>query len=325
MLAIQGPRSREVLEKSKLLGDLPGRLGDLQYYHFVSGEVDGAPILVSRTGYTGEIGFEVFVPPRLAGDLWDELLERGSAAGIGPAGLGARDTLRFEVCFSLYGHELAEDVSPLESGIGWTVKLKKPDFIGKAALVRLKQQGLPRQLVGFEIPAGERAIARQGYELRSEGMRAGIVTSGTWAPTLERSLGLALVDVAVVSAPLAVQVRGRDVPVSVVPIPFHKPVARGWWGMAGARRCHPLRGRSSRTWQSRFRKTSSITEEPSGCMSPMMAPKQRWGSRPRSEGARGHRLRRVAARGHGAHTDGFLRHDRGRQDGRRPLPPLSGE
>jgi aminomethyltransferase len=227
LLAVQGPRSLEILEKSKLLGGLAAQLRGLAYYHFVFGEINGAPISVSRTGYTGEKGYEVFVPPALAGDLWDEVLRLGAAAGLGPAGLGARDTLRFEVCFSLYGHELAEDVTPLESGIGWTVKLKKPDFIGKDALVRTKAAGLPRKLVGFEIAAGERAIPRQGYEMRAGGKTVGVVTSGTWSPTLERSLGLALVATAAAAGPLAVAVRGRDVPVQTQPIPFHEPVARG--------------------------------------------------------------------------------------------------
>jgi aminomethyltransferase len=227
LLAVQGPRSLEVLEQSKLLGSIPKRLRDVPYYHFLAEAVDGESLTVSRTGYTGELGYEVFVPTTRAVALWDELLERGRGARIGPAGLGARDTLRFEVCFSLYGHELGEDVSPLESGIGWTVKLKKPDFIGKAALVRQKAQGLPRKLVGFEIASEERAIARQGYEMRAGDRNVGTVTSGTWTPTLERTLGLALVETAAASGPLAVRIRGRDVPVEIVPIPFHKPVARG--------------------------------------------------------------------------------------------------
>jgi aminomethyltransferase len=227
LLAVQGPRSLEVVAGSRLLGDLPRRLADLPYYHFVSGEVDGEPVSISRTGYTGEVGFEVFVPPHRAGNLWDELLARGGALGLGPAGLGARDTLRFEVCFSLYGHELLEDVSPLEAGIGWTVKLKKPSFIGKAALERQKAQGLPRRLVGFEVASEERAIARQGYEVRARGRRVGAVTSGTWAPTLEKSLALALVDAGAANEPLHVVVRGREIPVQTLPLPFHKPVARG--------------------------------------------------------------------------------------------------
>lgn len=226
LLAVQGPQSRAVLEASTLLGDLPRRLAGLPYYHFVSGTVDGTPVTLSRTGYTGEHGYEVFVPPARAVDVWDELLERGRALGLGPAGLGARDTLRFEVCFCLYGHELGEDTSPLEAGIGWTVKLRKPRFIGKEALVRQKAAGLSRKLVGIEIPSEARAIARQGFEVRSGGRRVGVVTSGTWAPTLERSLALALVEGAAAPGPLDVVVRSREVRVAIRPIPFRNPVAR---------------------------------------------------------------------------------------------------
>jgi aminomethyltransferase len=227
LIAVQGPRSRELLQRSHLLGDLPRQLAALPYYWFVSGTADGAPVRISRTGYTGELGYEVFVPPARAADLWDELMTAGRDLQAGPAGLGARDTLRFEVCFSLYGHELEEDVSPLEAGISWTVKLKKPRFIGKAALEQLKAAGLPRRLVGFEIAGEERAIARQGCEMRAAGRAVGKVTSGTWAPTLERSMGLALVAADAATAPLHVVVRGREVPVRGLPIPFHKPVARG--------------------------------------------------------------------------------------------------
>lgn len=224
LLAVQGPRSLEVLESCRTLGDLAPRLRALDYYAFARGDVGGRPGLVSRTGYTGERGYEVFVDPDRAGDVWDEILACGRDRGLGPAGLGARDTLRFEVCFCLYGNELAEDVSPLEAGIGWTVKLRKPHFIGRAALERQKRDGLRRRLVGFEVQ--DRVIARHGFEVRSDGRRVGVVTSGTFAPTLGRSLGLALVESAAAAGPLAVVVRDREVPVRLVPIPFHAPVAR---------------------------------------------------------------------------------------------------
>jgi aminomethyltransferase len=226
LLAVPGPRSLEVLQASRLLAKLAPRFGALRYYWFTAGDIGGRPGLVSRTGYTGELGFEIFVDPAVAGDLWDELLQRGRGLGLGPAGLGARDTLRFEVCFCLYGNELSEDVSPLESGIGWTVKLKKPRFIGKPALERLKAAGLPRRLVGFEVPAESRAIARHGFEVRAGERTVGTVTSGTFAPTLGRSLGLALVDTAAAGGPLAVRIRTRDVAVQPVPMPFYKPAPR---------------------------------------------------------------------------------------------------
>jgi aminomethyltransferase len=227
LLAVQGPRSLEVLERCRTLGALAAGLRGLAYYRFVHGEVDGAPLVVSRTGYTGELGYEIYLPPARAGALWDELLVRGRPSGLGPAGLGARDTLRFEVGYCLYGHELEEDVSPLEAGIGWTVKLKKPDFLGRTALFEQKAAGLPRRLVGFEIPDEARAIARQGYEVRRDGRQVGRVTSGTWAPTVGKSLGLALVESAAAGGPLAVAVRGREVGVRIVPVPFHAPGGRG--------------------------------------------------------------------------------------------------
>jgi aminomethyltransferase len=228
LLALQGPRSLEVLEACKRLGPLARRLRELQYYWFVRGNLDGSagvePAIVSRTGYTGELGFEIFLDNAGAGDLWDEILERGRGLGIGPAGLGARDTLRFEVSFCLYGNELSEEVSPLESGIGWTVKLKKARFVGKPALERLKAAGLPRKLVGFEVQ--DRAIARHGFEVVAAGRTVGSVTSGTWSPTLQRSLGMSLVETAAATGPLAVRIRGRDIPVQVVQMPFHKPAPR---------------------------------------------------------------------------------------------------
>ncbi len=224
LLALQGPESTAILSASKLIGGLAGKLAALDYYEFALGEVDGAPMVVSRTGYTGERGYEIYLPPDRAGDLWDELSDKGRAHGLGPAGLGARDTLRFEVGFCLYGNELEEDISPLEAGIGWTVKLRKPKFLGKAALERQKANGLPRTLIGFEVQ--ERAIARHGFEVVASGREVGRVTSGTWSPSLERSLGLALVQTAAAATPLAVRIRGRDVPVQVVPIPFRKPLSR---------------------------------------------------------------------------------------------------
>jgi aminomethyltransferase len=228
LLALQGPRSLEVLEACTRLGPLARRLRELPYYWFARGSLDGSasgdPVLVSRTGYTGELGFEIFVENARAGELWDEILERGRRHGIGPAGLGARDTLRFEVSYCLYGNELSEDVSPLESGIGWTVKLKKSHFIGKPALERLKAAGLPHKLVGFEVQ--QRAIARHGFEVVAGLRPVGSVTSGTWSPTLGRSLGMALVETAAATGPLGVRIRGRDVPVQSVPMPFYKPAPR---------------------------------------------------------------------------------------------------
>ncbi len=216
LLALQGPRSADILRRSRVLATLSERLGALSYYHFVPGA--GDVLCVSRTGYTGEAGYEIYLRPRLAADLWDDLCAEGGALGLGPAGLGARDTLRFEVGFCLYGNELAEDKSPLEAGLAWTVKMSKARFIGREALALERQQGVPRLLIGLEME--ERVIARHGFEVRAGGRAVGVVTSGTFAPTLGRSLALALVQRAAAGALLHVFVRGREVPARRVPLPF---------------------------------------------------------------------------------------------------------
>ncbi len=222
LVAVQGPRCLEVLQRVPALEVWRTRLSDLAYYHFL-GDGKGDVACLSRTGYTGERGYEIYVRAASAVGLWDEILAAGEDAGIGPAGLGARDTLRFEVGFCLYGHELEEDVTPLEAGLGWTVKLKKPSFIGKQALVQQKAAGVPRRLLGFE--ATERVIARAGYEVRAGGEAVGRVTSGTFAPTLKRSLALALVQHTAAEAACSVVVRGREVPLKRVKLPFYKPKA----------------------------------------------------------------------------------------------------
>lgn len=221
LIALQGPRSTAILARTHALGALAAQAAALPYYRFVAGT--GAVMAVSRTGYTGERGYEVLVAAAQAGDVWGDLLRQGRDLGVGPTGLGARDTLRFEVAYCLYGNELGEDITPLEAGLGWTVKMKKPHFIGREALVRQKEHGLPRQLLGLEVEG--RVIARSGFEVRSGGVAVGKITSGTFAPTLGRSLALALVQSAAIDAPLAVLVRGREVPVRRVALPFHRPRA----------------------------------------------------------------------------------------------------
>ena len=220
LLALQGPRSAELVARARGLGALAARLRDLAYYRFAAG--DGRDmLLVSRTGYTGELGYEIYLPAARAPSLWQEILELGRELGAGPAGLGARDTLRFEVGYCLYGNELDEDTSPLEAGLGWTVKLRKEQFIGKTALERQKGQGVPRRLVGLEPE--ERVIARSGAEVHAGGRAVGRVTSGSFAPTLGRSLAMALVRPEAQDVPLAVHVRGRAVPARRVEMPFYRP------------------------------------------------------------------------------------------------------
>jgi aminomethyltransferase len=212
LLALQGPKAKEILEPLS-----PGA-SEIRYYGFRQGEVDGRPALISRTGYTGEDGFELYVAPEHAPALWRRLVE----AGASPAGLGARDTLRLEAAMALYGHEIDETPTPWEAGLAWIVKLDKGDFLGCDALVAQKAAGAPRKLVGFEVEG--RGIARQGHAVVSEGGTVGTVTSGTWSPTFEKALGLAYVppDLAAPGTPLTLDVRGRQLAARVVETPFYR-------------------------------------------------------------------------------------------------------
>jgi aminomethyltransferase len=213
LLALQGPRALEILAPLAS-PDVSG----LKYYGFARGTVDGAPALISRTGYTGEDGFELYLAPEDAPAVWRRLL----AGGALPAGLGARDTLRLEAAMALYGHEIDETTTPFEAGLGWVVKLDKGDFLGRDALLAQKSEGVPRKLVGFEVRG--RGIARQGHGVVSEGAKVGDVTSGTWSPTFEKALGLAYVPAGMAAAgtPLALDVRGKALPASVVETPFYR-------------------------------------------------------------------------------------------------------
>jgi len=217
LLALQGPRALEIL--APLASPDPA---GLRYYGFAEGTVDGAPALISRTGYTGEDGFELYLPPAAAPRIWRKLLAAGAPHGIQPAGLGARDTLRLEAAMALYGHEIDETTTPFEAGLGWVVKLDKGDCSGREALVAQRQAGLPRKLVGFEVLG--RGIARQGYPVVADAETVGAVTSGTFSPTFEKALGMAYVPTRL-EAPgsrLAVEVRGRELPAAVVPLPFYR-------------------------------------------------------------------------------------------------------
>jgi aminomethyltransferase len=211
LLALQGP------EAADLLQNLTGaNLPDLRPFRFVEGEVAGAKTLVSRTGYTGEDGFELYVSPDDAPRVWRELLE----AGATPAGLGARDTLRLEAGMCLYGNELDPETTPLEAGIGFAVHLdKEREFIGQEALRREKEEGLRKKLVGFEVEG--RGIARHDYPVRVEGETVGHVTSGTLSPTLGQAIGLALVSPGVEDR-FEVVIRERPVEAHTVQLPFYK-------------------------------------------------------------------------------------------------------
>lgn len=222
LLALQGPAAEEILQRLTDV-DLP----ELAYYHVTTGDVVGLsatsiPALIARTGYTGEDGFEIMVGADRVGDLWDALLRAGADEGLEPAGLGARDTLRLEAAMPLYGHELDADINPLEAGLGYFVKLDKPDFVGRDALVEAKARGLERKLIGFELR--DRGIARQGYPIRHTGETVGTVTSGTYAPYLERAIGMGFVplELAAPGTEIEVMVRGRPVAAEIVKRPFYR-------------------------------------------------------------------------------------------------------
>jgi aminomethyltransferase len=217
LLALQGPRALAILAPLVTAGP-EGGAAALKYYGFAAGEVAGVPALISRTGYTGEDGVELYLPPDAAAGIWQQLL----AAGAVPAGLGARDPLRLEAGMALYGHEIDDTTTPFEAGLDWVVKLGKGEFLGSAALVAQQERGIDRKLVGFEV-AG-RGIARQGHEVRRDGRAVGAVTSGTWSPTFEKALGLAYVPLALAATgtPLTLDVRGKTVEATVVPAPFYR-------------------------------------------------------------------------------------------------------
>lgn len=214
-LAVQGPAAEEVM--TGVLGlDCAG----LSFYTFMTLDIDGESVIVSRTGYTGEDGFEIYASPGMVNHMWDKLIESGK---VEPCGLGCRDTLRFEVGLPLYGNELGDDISPLEAGLGIFVKLDKDEFIGKDAVMKLKEDGLRRKLVGIELL--DRAIPRHGYEvLNVDGEPVGVVTTGYHAISVDKSVALALVDVAysAIDTQLEVRIRRKTFPAKVVKKKFLK-------------------------------------------------------------------------------------------------------
>lgn len=219
LIAIQGPKAEAIL--SGLTGE---DLAAIRYYAFVQGEVEGRSAIISRTGYTGEDGFELYLAPQDTPAVWDRLLEAGGPEGLVPTGLGARDTLRMEAAMALYGHEIDNTITPLEAGLQWVVKLEAADFIGRQALVEMKAAGLTRQLVGFDVEG--RGIARQGHKVVADGEEVGFVTSGTFSPTLEKAFGMAYVPVsmAATGTSVSLDIRGKHVPAVIVDLPFYKRV-----------------------------------------------------------------------------------------------------
>ena len=218
MIAIQGPNAEAIVQKLTT-----NDLSMLKPFSWTELEIGGIPTKTARTGYTGEDGFEFYTPIDRVGDLWDVLLATGADQGIEPIGLGARDTLRLEARMPLYGNELADDIGPLEAGLGWAVKLDKGDFIGRDDIAAMKETGAPRRTVGFTLSERSGA-ARAGYEVRVDGRRVGHVTSGATSPTLGENIGLALVERAVagVGKPVDVVIRGKAVPAVQVKLPFYR-------------------------------------------------------------------------------------------------------
>ncbi|OPA77732.1 glycine cleavage system protein T [Paenibacillus selenitireducens] len=218
LLALQGPLAEHILQQVTQVS-----LQNLLPFQFITGaSVCGVAALISRTGYTGEDGFELYVQAEDAAQVWLDLLSIGEPLGLIPAGLGARDTLRFEARLPLYGHELSEEITPLEAGLGMFVKLNKGEFIGRDALIQQKSSGLPRKLVGLELI--DRGIPRAHYPVYAQGELIGEVTTGTQSPTWKRNLGLALVNAkySVLDTKIEVEIRGRLLQAKIVPTPFYK-------------------------------------------------------------------------------------------------------
>src|SRR5512145_250681 len=217
LIAIQGPKAQDILQTLTAI-DLPA----IKYYWFAHGEIAGVRGTVSRTGYTGEDGFEVMVPPAQAARVWDALLQAGKPLGLIPAGLGARDTLRLEAAMRLYGNDIDDTTTVMEADLGWIVGWKKDDFLGADVLRRQKQEGVARRLIGFEML--DRAIARHGYDAYVGGAKAGVVTIGTQTPYLKKAIGMAYlpVDQTAAGTEFEIDVRGRRARAAVVPMPFYK-------------------------------------------------------------------------------------------------------
>ncbi len=216
-LAVQGPKAQGILQRLTRT-----ELAPMKYYRFTFGEVSGVRCLIARTGYTGEDGFEIYFSPEHSEKLWNDLLEAGKSDGLVPCGLGARNTLRLEAGMCLYGHEIDDTTTPWEARLDWICKLDKGEFLGRERLVRQKEQGLERILVGFEMR--DNRIARDGYPVLDGEREIGRVTSGSFAPFLKKNIGMAYLPPAH-SEPgneLQIGVRNQPAPARIVPLPFYR-------------------------------------------------------------------------------------------------------
>ncbi|MQA89940.1 MAG: glycine cleavage system aminomethyltransferase GcvT [Gemmatimonas sp.] len=216
LLALQGPHAAEVLQKLASID-----LAQIAYYRFANGEIDGSSSIISRTGYTGEDGFELYLVAEDAAHLWRAILRAGESLGVMPAGLGARDSLRLEMGYALYGNDLDETRNPLEAGLGWVTKLNKGRFVAGDTLRRVKEEGPAERLVGFRLL--QRGFPRPGYDVRHSGRRVGKVTSGTLSPSLGVGIGLTYLptDLAKPGTAIEIQIRGQPIDAEVVRPPFY--------------------------------------------------------------------------------------------------------
>lgn len=219
LLAVQGPRALDTLRK---LTDT--NLEEIEFYHFTEGELAGVPMIISRTGYTGELGFELYFSSdrQTSENVWNAVMEAGAEFGIEPVGLGARDTLRMEMGYCLYGNDITEETNTIEAGLGWITKLDKGEFNGRDALVKAKEENPARKLIAFKLE--ERGIPRQGYEISADGNRIGTVTSGTMSPSLGVGIGMGYVarDYAKSGTPISIVIRDKEIPASVQKMPLLK-------------------------------------------------------------------------------------------------------
>jgi aminomethyltransferase len=217
LIAVQGPKSLDLVQKLTQID-----LSEIKYYHFVEGELAGVPTIISRTGYTGEFGFELYIKNEYGPKLWQEVFNAGKEFDIEPIGLGARDTLRLEMAYCLYGNDIDHTTNPLEAGLGWITKLKKGDFNCREALLKIKEDGIKRKLIGFQMNG--RAFPRHGYPIYHAGNQVGHVTSGTFSPMLNIGIGMGYVEKQLneVGTPLEIEIRNKMEPATIVETPFYK-------------------------------------------------------------------------------------------------------
>ena len=219
-LAVQGPKAEPVMQK---LFDLD--LSTIQFYWAAETDMKGIPVILSRTGYTGEDGFEVYLDAKYASDVWDMVFSAGKEFGIKPIGLGARDTLRFEMRYCLYGNDIDKTTNPLEAGLGWVVKLDKEEFIGKEVLQNVKTRGVQRKLVGFQTEG--KGIPRHHQEIFAGDEKVGFVTSGTFSPSLKKGIGMGYVSSAHAAVGNRLKVMGKEpIEVEIIKGPFYKHGSR---------------------------------------------------------------------------------------------------